>query len=135
MIWLSNIIFIDNFNYILHKNLYSFIKNTLSLNDDNSQYTCCYDLIFFRNLGSELAKVKNLNIATDGSKGVGDIVGRNFCEEQEIMNKGQSPKVFHIIPQVNSSVSYLFYFFSFIYNLTAPLFYSYSAYKMYTLFK
>lgn len=52
--------------------------------------------------------MKNLNIATDGSKGVGDIVGRNFCEEQEIMNKGQSPKVFHIIPQVSSSVSYFF---------------------------
>lgn len=75
--------------------------------------------------------MKNLNIATDGSKGVGDIVGRNFCEEQEIMNKGQSPKVFHIIPQVSSSVSY---FFSFTYIFIVNLSCSY-VYKLLTFLK
>ena len=51
--------------------------------------------------------MKTLNIATGGSKGVGDIVGRNFCEEQEIINKGQGPKIFHIIPEV-TTVSYFY---------------------------
>lgn len=57
-------------------------------------------------LGTELAKIKNLFLATEGFNGVGDLVGKNFCEEQEIRDKGKPPNVYHIIPTKDSSVSF-----------------------------
>lgn len=58
-------------------------------------------------LGTELAKLKWLSLATEGFFGVSEVVGRNFCEERVITNKGKPTtqrnkdrncSVFHIIP-------------------------------------
>lgn len=59
-------------------------------------------------LGSELAKIKNLTLVTEGFTGAGELVGKNFCEEREISAKSVTKKistsVFHVVPLKDNKV-------------------------------
>lgn len=63
-------------------------------------------MYFNRMLGNELAKVKDLNLATEGFLGAVELVGKNFCEERQIRNRKKHPNIYHIIPDMDSSVRY-----------------------------
>ncbi|XP_015907178.1 uncharacterized protein [Parasteatoda tepidariorum] len=61
---------------------------------------------FCINLGSELAKLKKLTLVTEGFFGAGEIVGKNFCEEKEILAKGKPKCIcYHILPHRDCNVS------------------------------
>ncbi|KFM72871.1 hypothetical protein X975_16844, partial [Stegodyphus mimosarum] len=49
-------------------------------------------------LGNELAKINGLTLVTEGFFGAGDFVGKNFCEEREILAKGKPQRIYHVIP-------------------------------------
>ncbi|XP_054708339.1 uncharacterized protein LOC129218148 [Uloborus diversus] len=56
-------------------------------------------------LGSELAKIKNLTLVTEGSFGACDLVAKNFCEELDIKAKGKAHSIYHIIPRYDQVVT------------------------------
>ncbi|KAG1659946.1 hypothetical protein GQR58_022228 [Nymphon striatum] len=52
-------------------------------------------------IGLELAHIDFVALVTGGFFGVGDSVGRNFCEERQILRKEE--RIFHILPEKDST--------------------------------
>lgn len=71
-------------------------------------FACLFDwpiCLFSSAIGVELANLEFVALVTGGFYGVGESVGRNFCEERQILRKEE--RIFHILPEQDSLVSRL----------------------------